>query len=130
MHIRGGEIRVARGYVRTVTTAGGEAAEHGLVVEVTAPGETLVTVTGEHDLACRDADRMVLLALVARHELVVVDVTRAEFLDVGFATTLILAGEAAVRRGHELRLFLGMLPPAKLVLEASGVLDAVSWEEA
>lgn len=118
------------GSLLLVSAIGGESAEHGFVVHPTGLGEMLVTVTGEHDLACRDGDRRLLLGLVARHDVVVVDVSHAEFVDVGFATTLLLAAESARSRGKELRLRMGTAPEVRLVLEASGVLEALPCEEA
>jgi anti-sigma B factor antagonist len=72
----------------------------------TAPidGGVLVSVAGEIDLLTADELTEALAAAVARHALVVVDLTAVEFLSSSGLAALALAHRAAVTAGHVLRL--------------------------
>jgi anti-sigma B factor antagonist len=72
----------------------------------TAPidGGVVISVAGEIDLLTADQLTEALAAAVARHALVVVDLTAVEFLSSSGLAALALAHRAAVEAGHVLRL--------------------------
>lgn len=86
-------------------------------------GTALVTFRGEHDRLTRDGIKALLERLVAENEEVVVDFSRAFFVDASILRVLLDADDAARRRGSSLRLRLGTLPSIRRAFEASGVLE-------
>jgi len=89
------------------------------------PGVAVVTLRGEHDISCRDHYRAVFGELLDRHELVVVDVSEARFIDSSFIHTLFVTSREASEVGKSFRLQMGTAPVVHRVLEISGVLDAI-----
>lgn len=92
-------------------------------------GTAVVECKGEHDLTTRDELAALLGALVAEHELVVVDVTESAFVDSGFLHALVTAHRDACARGSKLRLQCGREPIVRRALELSGVLAAIGYAE-
>jgi anti-anti-sigma factor len=76
------------------------------VVPIEGDGAVLA-VAGEVDLLTADLLSEALAAEVARHALVVVDLTAVEFLSSSGLAALALAHRAAVEAGRELRLVAG-----------------------
>ena len=65
-------------------------------------GATVVELLGEHDLAEKERFQMLFHRLVATNDLVVVDVSKAKFIDCSVIGTLF---EALVRRSNGARHF-------------------------
>lgn len=105
-----------------------------VVVTCPRPGAVVVECSGEHDLATRAEVAALLMGLLAEYELVVVDVSEAEFIDSSFIHNLFLASSFAWERGTHFRLQYATAPIVRTALEISGVfeqLDCVrSREEA
>jgi anti-anti-sigma regulatory factor len=55
------------------------------------PGVVVVECKGEHDLSTSDALEQLFTALVSENDLVVVDVSQAEFVDSSFVHNLVKA---------------------------------------
>lgn len=70
-------------------------------------GGVIIAVTGEIDLLTADQLTEALATEVARHALVVVDLTAVSFLSSSGLAALALAHRAAVEAGHVLRLVAG-----------------------
>jgi anti-anti-sigma factor len=93
-------------------------------VLVSRARETAVVVElrGEHDLVTRDQVWSLLSRLVRENEIVVVDVSEAEFIDSSCLHNLFRAHELAEQLGTKLRLQLGTAPIVRRALEVSGAL--------
>ena len=89
------------------------------------PGVAVVTLQGEHDISCRDQYRAMFGELLDEHELVVVDVSEARFIDSSFIHTLFISSREAREVGKSFRLQTGTAPVVQRVLELSGALDAI-----
>jgi anti-sigma B factor antagonist len=94
-----------------------------LSVQRLAPSQVVLELSGEHDLARRDELRDVLTALVGGHDLVIVDLSGATFIDSSVLSSLISADRLARDRGSVLRIQLGSADIVHKVLEISGLLD-------
>lgn len=103
-------------------------------VERPAADTAVVTFTGEHDLATRDAVGALLGSLVEENDLVVVDFSEAKFVDSATIHTLFTVDTAARERGATLRLQLGTAAVVERAFALCGVLErlecAPSREEA
>lgn len=96
-------------------------------LEVLRPraGAVVVVCTGEHDIATsRDLEQL-LADLVAENDLVVVDVTRAAFIDSSFLHNIVKAERASRARGARLRLQVGTDLIVARALEVSGILGRI-----
>jgi len=82
-----------------------------------------VSFTGEHDLATRDAIRLLLAKLVGENHLVVADFSTASFVDTSIVVVVRESGRAARKRGSLFRLQLATAPIVELIFRASGALD-------
>jgi anti-anti-sigma factor len=82
----------------------------------------VVECKGEHDLTSRDEIGRLLSSLVARNELVVVDVSEATFIDSSFIHNVLKGNRLAVERGARFRLQHGTEPIVRRALEVSGIL--------
>ena len=74
------------------------------------PGVAVVACTGEHDLTTKDETGRLLRLLVAENDLVVVDVSQAQFIDSSFVNNLLKADRLARERGTAFRLQLATAP--------------------
>ena len=81
------------------------------------PGQAVVEIIGEHDLASRDTIQQVFLQLVAEKEVVVIDLREATFIDSSFISALIQSHKYAEERQSHLRLQLGTTPSILRVIE-------------
>ncbi len=105
-------------------------------IEVLYPraGAAVVVLRGEHDVATKDEIGELLASLTAEHELLVVDVTHATFVDSSFLHNLVKAHRAAQKRGGRLRVQMGAEPIVRRAFEVSGLLErlecAATREEA
>ncbi len=89
------------------------------------PGAVVVECKGEHDLTTRDELAAVLAALGAENDLVVVDVTEAEFIDCSFLHNLVELDRLMRARGATMRLQTGTAPIVRRALEATRVLAGI-----
>ena len=92
-------------------------------LERPSSGVAVVTFTGEHDLATRDATRLLLANLVDENHLVVADFSNARFVDMAILVVVRDSGRAARKRGSIFRLQLATAPIVELIFKTSGVLD-------
>ncbi len=96
------------------------------------PGTAIVEVLGEHDLATDDQTASLFSRLVREYPLVVIDLSRAAYIDSSFLTNLISAQRQATGRGHTLLLQVGTEPIVARMLEVTNFLrhfDHVSSRE-
>jgi len=94
-------------------------------IRVTKPsdGIAVVELQGEHDFGTRNELAALLGEVVARNELVVVDVSEALFIDSSFLHNLVQADRAAVARGSNLVLQMGSADIGRRAFEISGLLE-------
>ena len=99
-----------------------------------ASGAAVVMLKGEHDLTNADQTWAILEGLLARNDLVVVDVSEAEFIDSTVISNFLRAHRSAEAEAKTFRLQLGTTPIVHRALEICGVLSvldvATSREEA
>lgn len=96
------------------------------------PGVAVVECTGEHDSSSENEIRSLFTDLVMEHDLVVIDVSEAEFIDSSFLRNLVRSEALARKRGSRLRLQHATTPIVRRALEISGilaVLDSVLTRE-
>jgi anti-anti-sigma factor len=98
------------------------------------PGAAVVECTGERDMTTRDETDQLFRLLVAQNDLVVVDISEAQFIDSSFINNLLKADRVAREEGKTFRLQVATAPIVGRVLEIAGVLDkldhAATREEA
>ncbi len=105
-------------------------------VEVSKHGDevAVVALLGQHDLRSSEQVEALLSNLVADNKLLVIDVSKAEFIDSSLLHNLVKAERQARTEGHRFILQLGTAPIVKRTLEVSGLLNeldcASSREEA
>jgi anti-anti-sigma factor len=83
----------------------------------------IVTLHGEHDLATQHELRAVFHSLLRSGELVVVDLSQAEFIDSSVLNNLLRATNEARERGLSVTLQLATAPNVRRILEVTGLLD-------
>ena len=88
-------------------------------------GAAVVEVRGEHDLVSQPELNDLLTKQIACHELVVVDVSHAAFIDSSFIHGLLLANEAAALRGGTFRVQLGTARIVDQAIKISRIGDLV-----
>ena len=88
-------------------------------------GVAVVEFTGEHDIATRDAVVAMLKSLLTQTDLVIVDVSQAQFIDSSFINNLFIADGLAIRHGKRFGLQYSTTPSVRRALEITGVLDAL-----
>jgi anti-anti-sigma factor len=94
-------------------------------VEHPAPGTAVASFFGEHDLATSEAARVLLASLIEDHDLVVVDLSPAEFVDASILRVLVGADLHARVCGRRLRLQLATAPIVELAVTICGVRDTL-----
>jgi anti-anti-sigma factor len=90
-------------------------------------GYVVVELLGEHDLDGRDHRTDLLRDLIATHDVVVVDVTEADFIDSSVLTNLVMADRFARQEGKSFRVQVGTSPIVRKALDISHVLDGLKW---
>jgi anti-sigma B factor antagonist len=83
----------------------------------------VVTLRGEHDWATRHELRQVFQSLLRSGELVVVDLSQAEFIDSSVLHNLLRATNEARERGLSVTLQLATARNVRRVFEVTGLLD-------
>ena len=96
-----------------------------VVVSRPRPGAAVVECRGEHDLITRDEFAALLKQLLADSDLVVVDVSEAEFIDSSFIHSLYIAHGFARAHGAQFRLQHPTAPTVHRALKVTGVLDTL-----
>jgi len=101
-------------------------------VVVTRPraGQAVVGLIGEHDLATRAVLSELLASLIGENDLdlIVVDLSDAEFIDSSVLHNLVVADRLTRERGLRLRVRLGTAESVNRVLEISGLLEHLDCE--
>jgi anti-anti-sigma factor len=90
-------------------------------------GSAVVELRGEHDLATAHELHELLSSLIVDNELVVVDVTAAEFVDSAVLFCLVRASRQSEERGSRFCLQVGTTPIVRAALEITGLLDVLDW---
>ena len=96
-----------------------------VVVSQPRDDAAVMELKGEHDLTTRGELSALLQGLVLTNELVVVDLSRAQFIDSSVITTLLQCNELARREQKTFRLQVGTAPIVRRALEISRVLTIV-----
>jgi len=98
-------------------------------VEVTypKPGACVVTVYGDQDRGSAEQFERQLVDLIELNELVVVDVSQAEFVDSSFLRNMLVANRRANEQERRFRLQMGTVPVVRRAFEVSGVLDRLEF---
>ena len=94
-------------------------------VEWPQEGAAVVIFSGEHDAFTARAVEPALGSLVDENELVVVDFSKAEFVDSSMIQLVLRSYKAACVRGSTFRLQLGTAPIVEKAFQFSGVLDVL-----
>ncbi|HXG74939.1 MAG TPA: STAS domain-containing protein [Gaiellaceae bacterium] len=89
----------------------------------------MVVLEGEHDLVDAPTLKDLLLSLLPEHELVVVDLSHAVFVDTSVVDALVQAKRSATEQGQAFRVEIGDRALVRRVLEIKGVLDLLAAEE-
>lgn len=101
-------------------------------IERPAPDTAVAVFLGEHDIASRKELKSLLEALVDENDLVVVDFSKATFVDSTTMHLLVTAHAAARVRGKVFRLQIGTADIVRRAFELTGVmtrLDCVPSRE-
>ena len=96
------------------------------------PGVAVVECMGEHDCTSKNELGRLFSELVTENELVVIDVSEAEFIDSSFLHNLVLADQLARQHNSRVRLQHSTTHTVRRALEISGilaVLDSVMTRE-
>jgi anti-anti-sigma factor len=88
-------------------------------------GAAVVELRGEHDLSTQPELSDLLAGLIAGHELVVVDISEATFIDSTFIHGLSLASEAAASDASTFRVQLGTARIVDRVVEITHIGDLI-----
>jgi anti-anti-sigma factor len=89
------------------------------------PDACVIALRGEHDIATAPAMEKLFREALALNDVVVVDVSDADFIDSSVVSNLFAADRHAKKEGKELRLLMGTAPLVRTLLEVSGVLDVL-----
>ncbi len=98
-------------------------------VEVIRPAEdtAVIALHGEHDTVTKEQLALLLAEEIAANDLVVVDVTDADFVDSSFLHNLVKADRLARARGSRFVLQMGTARSVRRAIEISGLLDSLEW---
>jgi anti-anti-sigma factor len=96
-------------------------------VEVSYPrtGVCVVELKGDHDRGTAAQMERLLSDLLAVNELVVVDVSEADFVDSSLLRNVLVANRKAEEQQKQFRLQMGTAPIVRRAFEVSGVLEAL-----
>ena len=86
----------------------------------------VIECTGEHDLTTKETILELLSRSVDQNDLVVVDLSHADFIDSSFLHNLLLADNRAQQRGTKLRLQMGTADAVRKVLQISGLVKILT----
>lgn len=94
-------------------------------MERPGPDVAVVELLGEHDMQTMVDLRERLDALAATTDLVVIDLTRTEFIDAAVMNMFVRLDKNMRAAGRHFRVQLGTLPVVERALEVTGLLDAM-----
>ena len=86
------------------------------------PGAAVVECKGEHDLTTSESLGQLLTAVLEENDLVVIDVSEAEFVDSSFLYSILKADRLSRPRGSRVRLQFGTASIVRKAFELSGIL--------
>jgi anti-sigma B factor antagonist len=89
------------------------------------PGTAVVECCGDQDMTGKEARHELFTRLVDENELVVIDLSPADFVDSSFIHTLLATDLYARRQGTTMRLQIATAPIVERALEISGVLQTL-----
>jgi anti-sigma B factor antagonist len=94
-------------------------------LEIQRPSETtaVVVLSGDHDIAHAEELDQLLATLVAENEVVVVDLSAAQFIDSSVINALVRAKNAATGARRAFRVQVGTQAIVQRALAVSGVLE-------
>lgn len=98
-----------------------------ITVEHPRTGTAVVVLQGEHDLATQPELHDLLDSLIRENDLVVVDLSDAQFIDSSVLRNLVVADRLARSTEVTLRLQLGSSPIVRKALEISSLLNVLEW---
>lgn len=98
-------------------------------VDVSRPSDdtAVICLRGEHDVVTKQQLAHLLADEIATNNLVVVDVTDAEFVDSSFLHNLVKADRLARSCGSRFVLQMGTARIVRSAIEITGILDALEW---
>ena len=96
-----------------------------VLVERPAPGTAVVVLSGEHDMATKDAVRDLLDSLLWEDDLLVADFSSASFVDASILDVLLATKEQARELGKTFRLQLGTAAIVQRAFEICGVFAVI-----
>ncbi len=86
-------------------------------------GQAVVELNGEHDLETKEMLGELLTSLIEENDLVVVDISEAEFIDSSVLHNFLVADRLARQRGSRFRIQLGTAAIVEKAMELSGLLE-------
>jgi anti-anti-sigma factor len=92
-------------------------------IEHPRPGAAVLALEGDHDVSGTTELSALLASLVESHELVVVDLSGAEFVDSSVISVLVQAKRTSLERGRGFRLQMGTEHIVRRAFELVGVLE-------
>jgi anti-anti-sigma factor len=96
-------------------------------VDRSTPGVSVVRFTGEHDLATSSSISELFDYLFVSSQLIVADVSAAQFIDSSMLRVLIEAHAFARELGREFRVHLGSKGVVGRTFQISGLLEETEW---
>ncbi len=98
------------------------------LVEITypAPGTCVIALQGEHDRVTEERRARLFREALALNDLVVIDVSQADFVDSSFLRNVLVADRRANEQKKVLRVQMGTAPIVRRAFEVSGVLDCLT----
>lgn len=92
-----------------------------------SPDVSVIALYGEHDVVTKEQFRSLLSVEITTNELVVLDVSDADFIDASVLHNVMGADQLARAGGSRFVLQMGTAPIVRRAVEISGVLDSLTW---
>jgi anti-sigma B factor antagonist len=96
-------------------------------IEHERPGAAILVLEGDHDVSGTAQLSALVASLVETHELVVVDLSGAEFVDSSVISALVQAKRDSLERGRAFRVQIGTEDIVRRAFELVGVLEYLEW---
>ena len=94
-----------------------------IVVLYPRGGVAVAEFKGEHDVSSKQAVRELLGRLIDEHELIVADISDAQFIDSSIVSCLLAADKESRAQGKRFKLQLGTAPIVRRAIEITGALE-------